>query len=100
MADVRIGWRIWRHTSGRCGNGMIPPAKNPQRSWKKGIFTMIFEEKDKRTGKKYIVCSKYWPDGDRFRRRFSNKTLAKNVLDRITGAIATGTWRDLKKEMT
>ena len=49
---------------------------------------MIFEEREKRTGKKFIVGSKYWPDGSRFRRRFSNKTLAKNVLGRIEGAIA------------
>jgi integrase len=60
---------------------------------------MIFEEKEKRTGKKYIVCSKYWPDGSRFRRRFSNKTLAKNVLSRIEGAIAMGTWKELRKEL-
>jgi integrase len=60
---------------------------------------MIFEENVKRTGKKYIVCSKYWPDGSRFRRRFSNKTLAKSVLSRIEGAIAMGTWRELKKEL-
>jgi hypothetical protein len=61
---------------------------------------MIFEEVDKRTRKKYTVCSKYWPDGTRFRRRFSNKTLAKNVLNRIEGAIALGTRQDLKKELT
>jgi hypothetical protein len=53
---------------------------------------MIFEETDKRTGKKFIVGSKYWPDGTLFRRRFSNKTLAKSVLGRIEGAIAMGTW--------
>jgi len=61
---------------------------------------MIFEERDKRTLKKYTVCSKYWPDGTRFRRRFTNKTLAKNVLTRIEGAIAMGTWQQLKKELT
>src|SRR5205809_7440348 len=77
---------------------MMTPAKNPQRSWRKE--TMIFEETDKRTTKKYTVCSKYWPDGTRFRRRFTNKTLAKNVLTRIEGAIAMGTWQELKKEMT
>src|SRR5689334_5336431 len=60
---------------------------------------MIFEEIDKRTGKKFIVGSKYWPDRTRFRRRFSNKTLAKNVLGRIEGAIAMGTWKELKKEL-
>src|SRR5207248_6009831 len=61
---------------------------------------MIFEEKDKRTGKKYIVCSKYWPDRSRFRRRFNNKTLAKNVLSRIEGAIAMGSWKELRKELS
>lgn len=60
---------------------------------------MIFEEKDKRTGKKCIVVSKYWPDGSRFRRRYSNKTLAKNVLSRVEGAIAMGTWKELRKEL-
>src|SRR6266478_2556170 len=61
---------------------------------------MIFEEIEKRTGKKFIVDSKYWPDGTRFRRRFSNKTLAKNVLGRIEGAIAMGTWKELRKELS
>ena len=60
---------------------------------------MIFEEIEKRTGKKFIVGSKYWPDGTRFRRRFSNKTLAKSVLARIEGAIAMGTWKELRKEL-
>ena len=60
---------------------------------------MIFEETEKRTGRKFIVGSKYWPDGARFRRRFSNKTLAKNVLHRIEGAIAMGTWKELRKEL-
>src|SRR5437763_15788441 len=61
---------------------------------------MIFEETDRHTRKKYTVCSKYWPDGTRFRRRFSNKTLAKSVLSRIKGAIAKATWQELKKELT
>jgi hypothetical protein len=61
---------------------------------------MIFEEIEKRTGKKFIVASRYWPDGTRFRRRYSNKTLAKSVLDRIEGAIAMGTWPELKRELT
>jgi len=61
---------------------------------------MIFEEIEKRTGKKFIVGSKYWPDGTRFRRRFSNKTLAKSVLGRIEGAIAMGTWKELRKELS
>ena len=61
---------------------------------------MIFEEVEKRTGRKFIVGSKYWPDGTRFRRRFSNKILAKNVLGRIEGAIAMGTWKELRKELS
>src|SRR2546422_9184488 len=61
---------------------------------------MIFEEIEKRTSRKFIVGSKYWPDGTRFRRRFSNKTLAKNVLGRIEGAIAMGTWKELRKELS
>lgn len=60
---------------------------------------MIFEEIEKRTGKKFIVGSKYWPDGTRFRRRFSNKTLAKSVLVRIESAIGMGTWKELRKEL-
>src|SRR6266850_2194444 len=61
---------------------------------------MIFEEIEKRMGRKFIVGSKYWPDGTRFRRRFSNRTLAKTVLGRIEGAIAMGTWKELRKELS
>jgi integrase/recombinase XerD len=60
---------------------------------------MIFEETDKQ-GNVRVVCSKYWPDGSRFRRRYPNKTLAKVVQDRIAGAIATGNWRALKAQLT
>jgi hypothetical protein len=60
---------------------------------------MIFEEVEKRTGRKFIVGSKYWPDGTGFRRRFSNKTLAKSVLVRIESAIGLGTWKELRKEL-
>src|SRR5262245_26617187 len=77
---------------------MIRPASSPQGRVRK-VILMIFEETDKRTGKKYIVGSKYWPDGTRFRRRFSNKTLAKSVLARIEGAIAMGTWMELRREL-
>jgi integrase len=61
---------------------------------------MIFEEKEKRTGRTFIVCSKFWPDGSRFRRRYPNKTVANQVMSRIIAAIALGTWRELKKELT
>ena len=60
---------------------------------------MIFEDREKRTGRKFIVGSKHWLAGTRFRRRFSNKTLAKNVLHRIEGSIAVGTWKELRKEL-
>lgn len=61
---------------------------------------MIFEEKDKRTGKTHVVCSKYWPDGVRFRRRCPTKTVAGQLLARIEAAIVTGIWRQLRKELT
>lgn len=60
---------------------------------------MICEERDRKTGRIHVVCSKYWPDGSRFRRRYSNKTLAKQVLLRIEAAIALGTWRELRREL-
>jgi integrase len=61
---------------------------------------MIFVEKDKKTGKTFIVCSKFWPDGARFRRRFPTKTIANQVMNRIIASIALGTWQELKKELT
>lgn len=61
---------------------------------------MIFDEIDKRNGRRHVVCSKVWPDGTRFRRRCPNRTIAKAVHDRIVGAIAMGTWRELKNELT
>jgi hypothetical protein len=93
-----IGWKTSSNSSSYYPDGMMAQAKNPRRSWRKE--TMIFEETDKRTRKKYTDDSKYWPDETRFRRRFTNKTLAKNVLTRIEGAIAMGTWQGLKKELT
>lgn len=61
---------------------------------------MIFEEKEKRTGKTFIVCSKFWPDKTRFRRRYPNKTLANQVMNRIIASISLGNWEALKKELT
>src|SRR5215475_11472608 len=61
---------------------------------------MIFEERERRTGKTFIVCSKFWPDGSRFRRRYPNKTIANQVMNRIIAAIVLGTWQELKKELT
>lgn len=61
----------------------------------KGIFT----ETDKRNGKSFVVVSKYWPDGERFRRRCPNKTVANNLIARITASIAEGRWKELRKEL-
>jgi len=61
---------------------------------------MIFREKEKRTGKTFVVCSIFWPDRTRFRRRFPNKTIATQVMNRIIASKALGTWRDLKRELT
>lgn len=61
----------------------------------KGIFT----EKDKRNGKAYIVVSKYWPDGERYRRRMPSRTVANNVMARINASIVEGTWRELRTEL-
>jgi hypothetical protein len=44
--------------------------------------------------------SKYWPDGTRFRRPFPNVTQARQMRARIEAAIATGTWRELKAELS
>lgn len=61
----------------------------------KGIFT----EKDKRNGKSFVVVSKYWPDGERFRRRCPNKTVANNLVARINASVAEGRWKELRKEL-
>lgn len=61
----------------------------------KGIFT----EKDNRNGKTFVVVSKYWPDGDRFRRRCPNRTVANNLIARINAAVAEGRWKELRKEL-
>lgn len=47
-----------------------------------------------------IQLSKRWPDGSRFRRFFPNITLAKNTLARMEAAIAEGTWREIKEELS
>lgn len=60
---------------------------------------MIYKQKD-HAGRERIVVSKYWPDRKRFRRRVPNQTIAKNLLARIEGAIATGTWLELRKALT
>lgn len=60
---------------------------------------MIFVETD-HAGRERIVVSKYWPDKKRFRRRVPNRTVANNLLGRINGAIANGTWKELRKELT
>ena len=67
-----------------------------QRKKEKNIFCEI----DKRNGRTHTVVSKYWPDGDRFRRRCANLTAARNLLKRINGAIVEGRWRELRDELT
>jgi integrase len=47
-----------------------------------------------------IELSKYWPDGTRLRRPFANVTLARQMRARIEAAIAMGTWRQLKEELS
>src|SRR5215470_157424 len=66
-----------------------------QRKKEKNIFT----ETDKRYGRAHFVVSKQWPDGSRFRRRLPNIALARTLLARINGAIVTGTWKELRKEL-
>jgi len=51
-------------------------------------------------GQTRIQVSKRWPDGTRFRRLFPNMTLAKNTLARIEGAIAEGTWKECKENLS
>ena len=51
-------------------------------------------------GRSRIQLSKRWPDGSRFRRYFSNVTVAKKTLSRIEEAIVMGTWRELREEFT
>src|SRR5262245_294431 len=67
-----------------------------QRKQEKNIFT----EEDKRNGRTHTVVSKLWPDGQRFRRRCPNLTVARQLLARINAAITTGTWLELRKELT
>src|SRR5262245_46997122 len=71
-------------------------AKNPGL---KGAFMAVNREKD-RTGAMRVVVSKRWPDGYRFRRYFSNPTIAKKTLARIEESIAMGTWQQLKEDLT
>lgn len=60
----------------------------------------VFTEIDKRTQRECIVVSRSWPDGVRFRRRCPNKTVANNLMARINGAIAIGTWAELRRVLT
>ncbi len=46
-----------------------------------------------------IVCDRRWPDGTRFTRVCVNRTKAQQLLDRISGSIADGTWPELKKKL-
>jgi integrase len=67
-----------------------------ERKKEKNIFTEI----DKRNGRFHTVVSIQWPDGVRFRRRSPNLAVARNLLARITAAIAIGTWKALRQELT
>src|SRR2546428_10799771 len=71
-------------------------AKNPGL---KGASMAVNREKD-RNGTMRVVVSRRWPDGSRFRRYFSNPTIAKKTLARIEESIAMGSWRRLKEELT
>ena len=51
-------------------------------------------------GKSRIEVRKRWPDGTTFRRYYSNKTIAKHMLARLEESIVTGTWPELKDELT
>ena len=59
---------------------------------------MSVRKEQNRRGKVQIVCDRAWPDGKRFRRLMPNRTVAKQADARIAAAIATGTWRELRKE--
>ena len=58
----------------------------------------VNEWKDRR-GKLRIYVQKQWPDGSRFKRVATNKTVANNLLKRIENSIVMGTWRELKAEL-
>ena len=45
------------------------------------------------------MVDKRWPDSSRIIRVCSNRTKAKNLLDRINGAIAEGRWQELQAEL-
>jgi integrase len=61
---------------------------------------MAIKEIVDENGRKRYEVSKYWPgNSGRFRRFFPNKTAAQKTFDRIAGAIAGGTWRELKEQL-
>ena len=59
----------------------------------------INQWKDRR-GRVKIYVSRQWPDGSRFRRVQPNMTVARKTLARIEEAVAMGTWRDLRNELS
>jgi integrase len=59
----------------------------------------IFQEKD-HAGRTCWVVSKYWPDGKRFRRRVGSKSIANNLWHQIEAAVASGTWLELRQQLT
>ena len=54
----------------------------------------------KKRGKTRIEVCKRWPDGTTFRRYHFSMNFAKHMLARIEGSIATGTWPELREELT
>jgi hypothetical protein len=59
----------------------------------------ILLETDNRNGRKHYTVSREWPDGDRLRRRCPNLQLARQLLQRINGAIFSGQWQALREEL-
>src|SRR5215470_13679174 len=89
--------RTWMRISNPYPSGTMALAKDPRQPMMRNL--MINRVKDHK-GRTRIEVSKYWPDGSRFRRYVPNPTLAKTLDARISAAIATGTWKDLKEQLS
>src|SRR2546426_8234126 len=82
--------------SSLCQSGTMATAKGPRHPMRNEMINKVTDHK----GRTRLEVSKYWPDGTRFRRYAPNPTVAKNLDARICGAIATGTWKQLKEELS
>ena len=51
-------------------------------------------------GKRRIEVRKRWPDGSTFRRYMPNRTVARNLLNEIEVAIARGSWKEFKAQLS